>query len=254
MKTKYSIVAAFVASLIVVPQLKAQIDTKDQWQQAMHQATMTRDSLKSQVDALEKDVLSLRQRDSSLTASVQRCQDELLALVGRNETQEKEFLQLLNNIDSQLDYLSKLSNTDLWLQRDKLDTVQSALTSAKARRLALIPENLARLDNQQHRVDALKAALRGPKKENLVYTVGTWQHNRDCLWNIAKKLKIYDNPFLWPKIWEENRGIIKNPDIIHAGQHLMIPPKAPLTRQEKLAEDHYWKHKHNAQESLSSIR
>ena len=32
------------------------------------------------------------------------------------------------------------------------------------------------------------------------YTVGTWKKDRDCLWNIAKKPTIYDNPFLWPKI------------------------------------------------------
>ena len=59
-------------------------------------------------------------------------------------------------------------------------------------------------------------------------------------WNIAKKPKIYDNPFLWPKIWQGNRDQIKNPDIIHPGQKLKIPPKADLTKSERTALRSYW--------------
>jgi len=76
--------------------------------------------------------------------------------------------------------------------------------------------------------------------------VGTWAKDRDCLWNIAKKPKIYDNPFLWPKIWQGNRDQIKNPDVIQRGQKLKIPPKAALTKEEKSAVRRYWSKK-NAQ-------
>jgi nucleoid-associated protein YgaU len=75
------------------------------------------------------------------------------------------------------------------------------------------------------------------------YTVGTWAVNRDCLWNIAKKPKIYDNAFLWPKIWQGNRDQIKNPDVIHPGQKLKIPPKAGLTKEENKALKSYWSKK-----------
>ena len=38
----------------------------------------------------------------------------------------------------------------------------------------------------------------------------------DCLWKIAAKDKIYGNPFLWPLIWDANKGLIKNhPDLIY---------------------------------------
>ena len=77
----------------------------------------------------------------------------------------------------------------------------------------------------------------------MTYTVGTWARDRDCLWNIAKKPKIYANPFLWPKIWQGNRDQIKNPDLIYPGQKLKIPPKADLTKEEKSAERSYWRKK-----------
>ncbi|MCX7956376.1 MAG: LysM peptidoglycan-binding domain-containing protein [Endomicrobia bacterium] len=43
----------------------------------------------------------------------------------------------------------------------------------------------------------------------------------DCLWNISKRF--YKNPFLWIKIYEINKQIIKNPDLIYPGQKFVIP-------------------------------
>lgn len=43
----------------------------------------------------------------------------------------------------------------------------------------------------------------------------------DCLWNIAKKF--YGNGSLWPRIFDANRGQIKNPDLIYPGQRFVIP-------------------------------
>jgi tetratricopeptide (TPR) repeat protein len=55
------------------------------------------------------------------------------------------------------------------------------------------------------------------------YIVGTWSTDRECLWNIAKKKDIYDNPWMWTKIWQRNRDKIKNPDIIKPKWVLKIP-------------------------------
>lgn len=45
----------------------------------------------------------------------------------------------------------------------------------------------------------------------------------DTLWGISYKK--YNTPLLWPKIWDINRSIIKNPDLIFPGQQLEIPTK-----------------------------
>jgi len=60
---------------------------------------------------------------------------------------------------------------------------------------------------------------------SLTYTVVKREPgSEDCLWCIAGMAQIYDNPFLWPKIWRANRRIIQNPDLIYPGQVLAIPP------------------------------
>ncbi|MEX0601818.1 MAG: LysM peptidoglycan-binding domain-containing protein, partial [Bacteroidota bacterium] len=98
----------------------------------------------------------------------------------------------------------------------------------------------------QNRANALRQTLKQLADSGqmmMTYTVGTWARDRDCLWNIAKKKSIYDNAFLWPKIWQANRDQIRNPDVIQPGQKLKVPPKAPLTREEKAAERSYYQRK-----------
>jgi len=57
------------------------------------------------------------------------------------------------------------------------------------------------------------------------YTVVYREVATDCLWRIAERSDIFDNPFMWPRIWRANRKIIQNPDLIYPGQVLAIPPK-----------------------------
>jgi len=44
----------------------------------------------------------------------------------------------------------------------------------------------------------------------------------DCLWNIAKKDYIYNDPFEWPRIYEANKDKIKDPDLIYPKQVFTI--------------------------------
>ena len=55
------------------------------------------------------------------------------------------------------------------------------------------------------------------KKKTKTYTV----KSGDCLWNIAKKF--YGNGSQYTKIYNANKGKIKNPNLIYPGQKLTIP-------------------------------
>lgn len=44
----------------------------------------------------------------------------------------------------------------------------------------------------------------------------------DCLWNIAKKDYVYNDPFKWPRIYEANKDKIKDPDLIYPRQVFRI--------------------------------
>ena len=53
----------------------------------------------------------------------------------------------------------------------------------------------------------------------------------DCLWCIAVKPEVYGSGVLWERIHKANRGRVKNPNVIHPGQVLLIPPReGPITQ------------------------
>ena len=45
----------------------------------------------------------------------------------------------------------------------------------------------------------------------------------DSLWWIAQYKDVYNDHFLWPLIYDANKGLFKDPNKIYPGQKLMIP-------------------------------
>jgi hypothetical protein len=217
--------------------------TKEQWQQQMTEMTAKRDSLKNTLTALQNDIANLKKQDADKAAMIKQLSDELAALIGN---QEAPFVALLDKIDNLINDLSKLSNQELWARRADVDTAQSWLDGAKKDALSVMEKFAQRIQDDQSKLDALKKTIQTTLEAGqaaATYTVGTWARDRDCLWNIAKKPKIYDNAFLWPKIWQGNRDQIKNPDLIYKGQKLQIPEKGELNKAEKAALRSYWSKK-----------
>jgi nucleoid-associated protein YgaU len=238
------LVAALV--LYVCSYAAAQEMTKEDWQKQVTEYTAQRNELKNKLTSLQSDVDQLKKDDAAKAAALKKCNDDLMALVGANSAAERAYVAKLDEIDAKINELSRLSNQDLWARKGEIDDVQKMLDEAKASKLSALPKYFDRLKEAQGRLDALRKTLESAQMM-MTYTVGTWAKDRDCLWNIAKKPKIYDNAFLWPKIWQGNKDKIKNPDVIKKGQVLNIPPKAELTKEEKSATRSYWSKKKAAE-------
>lgn len=58
------------------------------------------------------------------------------------------------------------------------------------------------------------------------YVVRPWSDTRDCLWNIAGRSYVYNNPWLWENLYDANKSEFPNPanpNIISTGMRLRIP-------------------------------
>ncbi|MGA3243668.1 MAG: hypothetical protein ABSE41_03570 [Bacteroidota bacterium] len=239
------LVAALV--LYVCSYAAAQEMTKEEWQKQITELTATRNELKNKLTALQTEVDKLKQEDADKAAALKKCNEDIMALVGADAASERAFAAKLDQIDGKINELSRLSNQDLWARKGEIDDVQKMLDEVKKNKLSALPKYFDRIKEEQNRLDALRKTLESAQMA-MTYTVGTWAKDRDCLWNIAKKPKIYDNAFLWPKIWQGNKDKIKNPDVIKKGQVLTIPPKAELSKEEKSAVRSYWNKKKAAEE------
>ncbi|MBD5414038.1 MAG: hypothetical protein K2M50_01975 [Treponemataceae bacterium] len=58
------------------------------------------------------------------------------------------------------------------------------------------------------------------------YIVDSWIATKDCYWNISALPCVYNNPFLWKRIYQENKQNMPNPDnpnLIKPGMKIKIP-------------------------------
>jgi nucleoid-associated protein YgaU len=243
MKLTKEISLAVLFVVIVSVGAFSQDMTKEEWQRQMTEMTTKRDSLKNVLKALQSDITDLKKQDDDKAAEIKKLSDEIAAMIGN---QEAPYSAMLDKIDNVINDLSRLSNQELWARRTEVDTAQSWLDAAKKNSMSAMDKFAKRIQDDQSKLDALKKTIQTTLEAGMAgttYTVGTWARDRDCLWNIAKKPKIYDNAFLWPKIWQGNRDQIKNPDLIYRGQKLQIPVKGELNKAERAALRSYWSKK-----------
>lgn len=216
----------------------AQEMNKEQWQAEMNRLTQQVNDLKARLADNTTQVNTMQAQSTKLDADLQKCMDELYALVGSNAAEADAYRQQITDAENDANALLRLSDAELLARSGEVDALDARVKKLWENKLSLIPEFWDRLTALNEKVASLKNTLAGSGK---VYTVGTWSRNRDCLWNISKKRDIYDNAWLWPKIWQGNRDQIRDPDIIHPGQKLKIPPKADLTPAEKSAATSYYR-------------
>lgn len=181
--------------------------------------------LKTTNDAIAKTNADIQQR----MADVDNCRNSLYALCGSDRNGYNAYRERVARAEQELAALRSMSPTQLAQNKARVDALETEIRSLRGNKLVLIPDHRTRVQALSNGFMQMKKGMIPPEK---TYTVGTWKKDRDCLWNIAKKPDIYNDPFAWPKIWHNNQEQIKNPDLIYPGQVLKISD-TPVTDQDK---------------------
>jgi len=199
--------------------------------------------LEDQLNSLTTKYNGLKSDLDNTNKALKDCQDEILRLVGATNADLAAFRQKLGVIEAKVRELQRLPDAQLVERQDEVKKLEADLNELRANKIAVLPEFYPKIIQ-------LAKDIRGLYREKKIttYTVGTWAEDRDCLWNIAGKIEIYADPFMWPKIWQGNTSQIRNPDIIFPGQVLTIPEKGDKTTDEIKAERRYWRNKKAAQQ------
>ncbi len=241
----FAAVAMMVAiTSVASAQDNAQQEMKvDDWQAQITSLTVQRDSLKKVLDGINTDNANLKSQIASLDQQYQSEMQKYLGMVGVTQTDMNAFDQALTTLAGQIDNYNKMSDQDLCAHQTEVKSVGAQIDSIKVSKLALAAEFYSRVQDLSNSYSQLQARLANCSQMAMAmktYTVGTWARNRDCLWNISKKPKIYDDPWKWPKIYVANRDQIKNPDLIHPKEVLKIPENGPLSKEENAAAKAYY--------------
>ncbi len=243
MKTTLSFLMVIALTIFVTSSMLGQEKmSRDEWQSEMTTAKARVAELQGQIAKLDSDKTVLMNQSTKLDADIKSCEDALYALIGVTREEAQAFEKELSDMEKRVDDFQKMSDAELTGHRDELERMQTRLKEMLGEKMAKIPRYADRIHVLQDKVAAL---LQSITKET-TYTVGTWARNRDCLWNIAKKKDIYDNAWMWPKIWQSNRDKIRDPDVIKPKWVLKIPAGKELTPEEKTAANRYYRKKASA--------
>jgi nucleoid-associated protein YgaU len=179
----------------------------EDWQNEITRITEKKADAQKNVDAAQGEVNKLK---AIKVQAYEDCQDEMYALVGAKK----------NDVDAYRQAVSELNGKIQRKEAPKADR-QAELDALKKNPISALPEFFDQVQNQMQR--ALDSWTEESKEGSYTVVKG------DCLWNIAKKKTVYDNPLAWPKIYQANRDKIKNPDLIFPKQVFKIPS---LTEEE----------------------
>ena len=161
---------------------------------------------------------------SKLKGEFASVQQEIYGLVESDEAGVNAYLKELDQMEARLMGLLSLSDDDLFGQRDEVGAMEARLKELKASKIAALPAAQKKLKSIDQLMGRVKARM--PRKRIKKYTVA----KGDYLWKIAKKPDIYNDPYLWPRIYVENRTMIKNPDLIYPDWVLNVPFGVDLNR------------------------
>lgn len=203
--------------------------------------------LQTRLTAMQSEMGTMRASMTSLSAEIKRCSDELYALVNATEADVNSFRERLGRIVTRVGEMGRMSNDELSKMKTEIDGLENGLNAMRREKIALLPEFYNRIIQTARDIQGLRRT-----GTDGTYTVGTWSKDRDCLWNISAKESIYNDPFMWPKIWQANTDQIRNPDIIQPGQVLRIPPAGPKSDEELRAERLYFRNKRSG--SRTAVR
>jgi len=222
-------------------QMKANKYTKDQGDICIKEWEQKVKELQDRLNALNTSIGSLNQNLSDANTSLQTSNNEIAQLLNATQRQIEEFGQRLGVLEGKTRSMKGMNDAQLSEKYDDVSSLENELNKMRGEKIALYPSYFNRIIDLARDIRSLYRTK--PTKD---YVVGTWADDRDCLWNIAGKAEIYNDAFLWPKVWQSNTEIIRNPDVIFPGQRLTLPAAAPKTSDEMKAERAYWKKKRSA--------
>ncbi len=168
------------------------------------------EALNAQLEVLKMQIAQLDRANAELNA-------QILAAVGQSESEIAAFGRELDAIIAQLEGLMALAPEVLIMQRGEVMAIDSRVAELKQSNMAALPEMRDKLSTIDQLLTELKARIAQPVVIDYKVVRG------DNLWNISKKEQIYADPYMWPRIYRNNKDQIEDPDLIYPKQVLAVP-------------------------------
>jgi len=171
--------------------------------------------------ALDVEIAELRAQIEAARGQVDDVWNQIYAELGTDAAGAAAYSGSLEELRADLMALNDLTPEQLVERMAEIEALQARLAEAGENPVARLSANAAELAELQRVLDGLVARME--RAANTWYSVV----RGDCLWRIAGKDKVYDDPFQWTRLYSANREQIKDPDLIYPDQRLTVPRMTP---------------------------
>jgi hypothetical protein len=192
--------------------------TDAEWQQQMEELTARKKGLEDNLNTYATDIQDLKAVLSKKISQANDAEIDFYLALGTTKAGLEEYKKKFSETEKKI--LNRTGNP-----ADARKYYFNEIAASKAK---CLPEYWQRYVTMKQKLEQWeKESLIAVKEDKYTVVKG------DCLWKIAGKKEIYNNPKYWPKIWEANEdGVISapahtpkkvtNPNLIYPGQVLRI--------------------------------
>jgi nucleoid-associated protein YgaU len=191
--------------------------TREEYEAQLAEYNQREAAAVAEIATCTEAMAALKQKIKTVHAAIASMHSDLLQAVASTDLEIKAFGSKLDALLQQLDGLNALAPEELFHHQMELDEAIQQLAELKVSLISAIPEMSAKVDRIENMLTDLNA--RRPRQITTDYTV----ERGDNLWNIAQQEVIYDDPYMWPRLYRANRESIKDPDLIFPKQVLAVP-------------------------------
>ncbi len=193
--------------------------TREEYVAKLAEYTQGEEQANAQIAELEAQLAKLKSLLGTLDADIAALDQSILSSVEASAAAVAGFGNELDGILSQLEGLMSLAPEELYMHhRIELDDIAAQVAELKTSKISALPEMAAKIS----RIEAMLNQLQSRGIRDLTqfdYTVSKGDH----LWGIAEKETIYNDPYMWPRIYRANSDQVSDPDLIYPDQVLAIP-------------------------------
>ena len=191
--------------------------TREEYKAKLAEYAQREADARAEIEKCDAHIQALRQQLKALNKDIASLNSQTLLAVDASEVEIAAFEMRLESVQAELENLMGLAPEEILHRRPEMDALSSQLADLSGSQIAALPELAEKLAATQNLLMQLEQ--RRPRSMSIEYEVV----RGDNLWNIAKKETIYNDPFMWPRLYRANRENIKDPNLIFPKQILAVP-------------------------------
>lgn len=189
--------------------------TREEYTAKLAEYTEREAKATASIATVTANIAKLKAEIAATQLEIDKLRVETLSRVGATQAQVTAYGKRVDALLRQLQGLAALAPEELQRRRGELKAAAVELADLKKNKICALPEMKAKI----MRASALLEDLMMRAPDEITYEVMKGDH----LWGIASKPEIYDDPYMWPRIYRANREQINDPDMIYPKQMLNVP-------------------------------